>query len=356
MTGQRTYLRPVNIVDHPQRLDGAARRLAGGLVFFSHYELTRRDGAKRISCEILPPDDLPEDARPIAERIESPRAPLVAGDRTLRFDSPHVMGIINATPDSFSDGGSYGDAEEAIQTAYAMEEAGAAIIDVGGESTRPGAAKVWEGDEVERVLPIITRLAAGGTLVSADTRKASVMSAALGAGARIVNDISGLLHDGQATEVVRAAGCPIIIMHSPSHGDDPHAGGTYVDVLYDVYDWLEDRIADLEAAGIERDKIIVDPGIGFGKSLADNLTLLNGLTLFHGLGCPVMVGTSRKRLIGALSNEAPADARLGGSIALVVKALDAGIQLHRVHDVHDSVQAIRTWRGLRDAALVAPSH
>lgn len=349
---ERTYLRPVNFVDHPQRLDGAARRLAGGLVFFSHYELTRRDGAKRVSCEIVSPDALPDDARAIAERIEAPRAPLQLGERTLRFDEPLVMGIINATPDSFSDGGAYGDAEEAIQAAYAMEEAGAAIIDVGGESTRPGAAKVWEGDETQRIEPIIKRLAPGGSLVSADTRKASVMRAALGAGAKIVNDISGLLHDSEATDVVRDSGCPVIIMHSPSHGDDPHAGSTYEDVLYDVYDWLEDRVADLTAKGIARDKIIVDPGIGFGKSLADNLSLLNGLALFHGLGCPVMVGTSRKRMIGALSNEAPVDQRLGGSVALVTKALDVGVQLHRVHDVAETVQAVRVWRGLRDQALV----
>lgn len=348
----RTYLRPVNIVDHPQRLDGAARRLAGGLVFFTHYEVVRRDGAKRLSCDVIAADAVPEDLRVLADRIEAPRPALAMGERTLRFDNPQVMGIINATPDSFSDGGAYADTEEAIQAAYNMVEAGAALIDVGGESTRPGAAKVWEGDEVERVLPIITRLATGGAIVSADTRKASVMREALGAGAKIVNDISGLLHDPQATGVVRDAGCPVIIMHSPSHRDNPHAGAGYEDVLFDVYDWLEDRIADLEATGISRSKIMVDPGIGFGKSLADNLSLMNGLTLFHGLGCPVLVGTSRKRMIGALSNEAPAAARLGGSLALVMQALEAGVQLHRVHDVSETVQAVRVWRGLRDQALV----
>jgi dihydropteroate synthase len=202
------------------------------------------------------------------------------------------------------------------------------------------------------VVPVIERLAAAGTLVSVDTRKASVMEAALGAGAGIVNDVSALLWDDRALDVVARASCPVVLMHSPDPAKGPHGGGGYRDVLTEVFDWLEARIAAAVAGGIGRARVIVDPGIGFGKSLADNLALLNGLAMFHGLGCPVMLGASRKRMIGALSNEAPVEARLGGSVALALLGAQAGVQLLRVHDVAETVQAVRVWRGLRDRALV----
>jgi dihydropteroate synthase len=201
-------------------------------------------------------------------------------------------------------------------------------------------------------VPVIERLAAGGALVSIDTRKAAVMEAALAAGAGIVNDVSALLWDDRALEVVASAGCPVILMHSPDPAKGPHGGSGYANVLTEVYDWLEARITAVVAGGVDRAKIIVDPGIGFGKTLQENLALLNGLALFHGLGCPIMLGASRKRLIGALSNEAPASERLGGSIALALKGAEAGVQLLRVHDVAESVQAIRVWRGCKDQALV----
>jgi len=195
-------------------------------------------------------------------------------------------------------------------------------------------------------------LARAGTLVSVDTRKAMVMEAALAAGASIVNDVAALLWDDRALDVVAKAGCPVILMHSPDPAKGPHGGNGYGDVLIEVYDWLDTRIAAVVAGGVDRAKIIVDPGIGFGKSLQDNLSLLNGLAMFHGLGCPIMLGASRKRMIGALSNEAPADERLGGSITLALKGAEAGVQLLRVHDVPETVQALKVWRGLRDQALV----
>jgi dihydropteroate synthase len=232
-----------------------------------------------------------------------------------------------------------------------MAGQGAAIVDVGGESTRPGAAIVWEGDEIERVLPLVQQLAAGGTAVSIDTRKAAVMQAAIGAGAGLVNDVSGLTWDPQAAAVVADAGVPVVLMH---HQGDPQTmqdAPRYDDVLVEVYEWFEERIAAAEEAGIDRAKILVDPGIGFGKSVAHNLELLNGLALFHGLGCGVVLGASRKRMIGALAGEAPADRRLPGSLALALKAAEQGVQLVRVHDVPETVQALRVWRGLRDAAL-----
>ena len=234
-----------------------------------------------------------------------------------------------------------------------MAGAGAAVIDVGGESTRPGAALVWEEDEARRVTPVVERLAAADALVSIDTRKAVVMEAALAAGAAIVNDVAALLWDDRALDVVARSGAPVVLMHSPDSKSGPHDGAGYANVVTQVFDWLEARVEAVVAGGVDRARIMVDPGIGFGKSLSDNLALLNNLTIFHGLGCPIMLGASRKRLIGALSNEAPVAERLGGSVALALKGAEAGVQLLRVHDVVETVQALRVWRGLRDRALVS---
>lgn len=346
-------LRPIHFVDTPVGLpDGSVARLAGGLVWFAAYDV-RGDGGRR-TVPVAEIESLGTRAQQLHQRITAPRAPLVLGDRTLRFDQPQVAGILNLTPDSFSDGGAHADDPAAAADAgVRMAAAGAAMIDVGGESTRPGAALVWEEDEAARVVPVIERLARAGTLVSIDTRKSLVMQRALAAGAAIVNDVSALLWDEGALAVVRAAGCPVIIMHSPDPKAGPHGGSGYADVVGEVFDWLDARIDQLEAAGIVRARIIADPGIGFGKGLADNLALLNNLTLFHGLGVPLMLGASRKRMIGALANEAPADQRLGGSIALAIKGADAGIQLLRVHDVAETVQALKVWRGLKDQALTA---
>ena len=177
------------------------------------------------------------------------------------------------------------------------------------------------------------------------------MAATLAAGAHIVNDVAALLWDDRALEVVAASGCPVVLMHSPDPREGGHGRTGYANVVTDVFDWLEARIAAVVAGGVDRARILVDPGIGFGKTLADNLALLNGLALFHGLGCPIMLGASRKRLIGALSNEAPVGERLAGSLALAIKGADAGVQILRVHDVAETVQALKVWRGLRDQSL-----
>ena len=235
---------------------------------------------------------------------------------------------------------------------FDMGAAGASLIDIGGESTRPGAATVWEGDEIARVVPVIERLARSGTPVSIDTRKAAVMEAALAAGAHLVNDVSAMLWDARSVEVVAKAACPVILMHSPDPAKGPHGGTGYRDPLIEVFAWLEARIDTVVAAGIDRNAIIADPGIGFGKALGDSLALLGGLPMFHALGVPVMLGASRKRIIGALSNEAPVGERLGGSIALAMQGAASGCQLLRVHDVAETVQAVRVWRGVRDTALV----
>lgn len=334
-------------------------RLVGGLVYVSRFALIARDGGRVIarSRYSLPElraalPGLPEAVQQQFEHLQRVHAPLECGVRTLRLDQPQVMGILNMTPDSFSDGGLFmDDAEVAGAHAAAMLEAGAAIIDVGGESTRPGAAAVWEGDELKRVVPMIERLAASGAAISIDSRRPAVMEAALAAGAQVINDVSALRHDPRSLEFAARSGAPVVLMHAPGTGDDLHADSHYGDVVLDVFDWLAARRDAAVAAGIAREKIVLDLGIGFGKTVADNLALLNALPLFHALGQPLLVGASRKRMIGALSGEAPAHQRLGGSLMLATKALEAGIQLLRVHDVPETVQAARVWRGLRDAAL-----
>ena len=347
----RTLIRPTGFVDSPFGHDGKVARLAGGLNWFASVELIGDEGTR----ELVPVEGIEarfDDAMAADwARIVGTRAPLSIGQRTIRLDQPQAMGIINATPDSFSDGGAYADATAAAEAGARMAADGAAIIDVGGESTRPGATNVWEGDEIERILPVVQQLAAGGTAVSIDTRKAGVMGAAIGAGAGLVNDVSALTWDSEAVGVVAAAGVPVVLMH---HQGDPQSmqdAPRYDDALVEVFLWLEERIAAAEAAGIARDKILVDPGIGFGKTVAHNLELLNGLALLHGLGCGIVVGASRKRMIGALAGEAPADQRLAGSLTLALKAVEQGAQIVRVHDVAETVQALKVWRGLRDAAL-----
>lgn len=353
----RTLLRPTGFVDSPFGHDGKVARLAAGLCWFGSVELLTIDGGKRVSAELLPVEGIEgrfdENLAAQWTALTAPRAPLQLGERTIRLDQPQVMGIVNATPDSFSDGGQFADAPSAAEAGARMAGEGAAIIDVGGESTRPGASAVWEGDEIERVEPIIRQLAGGGAAVSIDTRKAAVMEAALGAGARLVNDVSALTFDPRAGGVIAASGVPVILMHHQGAPESMQDNPRYEDVLIEVYEWLGERIAAAESAGIKRTNILIDPGFGFGKSVAHNLELMNGLALFHSLGCPIVLGASRKRTIGALSNEAPADKRLGGSLAFALKAVEQGAQLIRVHDVSETVQALRVWRGLRDQALTS---
>ena len=359
----RIYCRPTCFVDRPHELDDACLRIADTMVWFAAWHVSLRDN-DMVKSAIVPvaeldgwiaamPDGLGEAARTQRANTIRPRGNVQLGERTIRLGEPQLMGILNVTPDSFSDGGKHVDAAAAIDAGFAMGAAGAAIIDVGGESTRPGAPLIWEGDEIQRVESVVSALAKGGVAVSIDTRKAAVMEAALAAGASIVNDISALRYDERAMEVVVQARCPVMLMHAPSAKSDPHEGGAYAHVLFDVYDVLAERVAACVAAGVDPAKIIVDPGIGFGKGVGENLALVNGLALFHTLGCPIMFGASRKRMIGALDNEAAVDRRLGGTVALHYQAAAQGAQLLRVHDIAENRQALRVWRGLRDAALTA---
>ena len=360
---QTVYIRPIALVDSPQAEEGEAIRLGGGMVYASRFAMIVRESGKIVSRQRLGvaemvlaiaalPDALAAEAATQWENLRKVHGPLSCGPRMIRLDQPQIMGILNVTPDSFSDGGKFLDKPDAaLDHAHTMLTAGAGIIDVGGESTRPGAAAVWEGDELKRVVPVIEQLAASGAAISIDSRRSMVIEAALAAGAHIVNDVSAMRHDLRTAEIVAKSGVPVVLMHAPGEAGDLHADGDYANVVLDVFDALRNRRDAALDAGIAREKILLDPGIGFGKSLAENLALINALPLFHALGQPILFGASRKRLIGALSNEAPSHQRMAGSVMLAIKAWQAGCQIVRVHDVPETVQALHVWRGLSDAAL-----
>ena len=260
------------------------------------------------------------------------------------------MGILNVTPDSFSDGGRLVGAEAAVAAGVRLFAAGAAIIDVGGESTRPGAADVPVDEELRRVMPVVEGLVLAGVPVSIDTRKAAVMRAAADAGAAMLNDVSALHFDADSLGV--AAGCDsqIVLMHMVGTPATMQAAPAYADVVAEVLDWLGARIAACVAAGIAHERLIADPGIGFGKRLEHNLALLQGLERLKGLGVPLLLGASRKSLIPAIAGPAPVDARLAGSLALALRAAEAGCAWVRVHDVAETKQALAVWAAVRGTA------
>lgn len=366
------YLQPVGLALGPQTESTGngpgAIRLGGTMVYASRFALIVREEGQVRHRRIFGVADaraaieevggqLTREAEAQWANLQKLHAPLQLGERTIRLDQPQIMGVLNVTPDSFSDGGDWLENPDAgREHAAAMLEAGAAVIDIGGESTRPGSTATFEGDEIERVVPAVEYCAQMGAAISIDTRRAGVLEAALAKGAHMANDVSALRYDPRMLDLVAASRCPVVLMHAPGTGEDLHAldglsGGEYSNVVSDVFDTLAHQRAKAIASGIAEDRIMIDPGIGFGKSLADNLALINALPLFHALGSPLLVGLSRKRMIGALSNEEPAHQRLGGSIALATAAMDAGAHMLRVHDVAETVQARNVWRGMRDAAL-----
>jgi dihydropteroate synthase len=267
----------------------------------------------------------------------------------ISLATPVVMGILNVTPDSFSDGGDLPNAASAIATGLAMQEAGAVMLDVGGESTRPGSDPVPVSEELRRVVPVVRGLAEKGALVSVDTRHAAVMRAAIEAGARIVNDVTALTGDPESLAAIADSDVSVVLMHMQGEPKtmqrDPH----YDDVVGEVRDYLERRIAACEAVGIERRRIAIDPGIGFGKTLAHNLSLLSRLDALAALGCPVLIGVSRKSFIAHAAGSTPAKQRLGGSLAAALASVERGARIVRAHDVAETVQALKIWTSIAAA-------
>lgn len=256
---------------------------------------------------------------------------------------PKIMGILNVTPDSFSDGGLHFEPTAAVQAGLTMRDAGAEIIDVGGESTRPGAEDITVEEELRRVIPVVEALARDGVPVSIDTRKAEVMRAAIDAGAIMVNDISALTADPDSLMTVADTDAQIVLMHMRGTPATMQSLAEYDDVLVEVLDWLKERIAICMAAGISKERLIADPGIGFSKRAEHNLALLQGLESFHELGVQILLAASRKSLINDVAGPVSVDARLPGSLALALRGADAGVDMLRVHDVPETLQALELW-------------
>jgi dihydropteroate synthase len=330
----KTYYRPIAMTDAAR--PAGALPLAGGWCWFDRVEVLTRDGSRGVMAA----SDVPADVR---TRLTAARADLGG----LSFGRPTLMGILNVTPDSFSDGGRFIEPDAAVAQARALLET-ADILDIGGESTRPGAAEVSIADEIARTEPVIRALRAGGVTapISIDTRKAQVAEAALDAGASLVNDVAALTYDAGLATLVASRGVPLCLMHAQGTPATMQVDPTYDDVLLDVYDFLEERIEAAEAAGIPRDRIITDPGIGFGKNIQHNLKLIRGLSLFHGLGCPILLGASRKRFIGTIGHAPEADQRGPGTLAVTFAGLAQGVQINRVHDTTETRQALRLWQAI----------
>lgn len=273
-------------------------------------------------------------------RLSRPR-PALCG---LTLDRPRIMGIVNVTPDSFSDGGDRLAPDDALAAARLMA-ADADLLDIGGESTRPGAEDVSVGDEIARVVPVIRAIRDAGiaTPISIDTRKAEVAAAALDAGADMVNDVAAMTYDAEMAPLVAERGVPICLMHHQGTPATMQQAPQYDDVAFDVFDWLTERVDLAAKAGIDRDRIIADPGIGFGKTLDHNLAILQRLALYHDLGLPLLLGASRKRFIGTIGNAPLARDRMPGSLAVALHGAAHGAHILRVHDVAATRQALNLF-------------
>jgi dihydropteroate synthase len=274
--------------------------------------------------------------------------------RILKLDRPRVLGIVNVTPDSFADGGEHATLETAVAHGLKLAEEGADALDVGGESTRPGARDVGIDEELRRVVPVVERLARETTLpISIDTSKPEVMRAAVAAGAGMINDVYALRRDG-ALDAAASLGVPVVLMHMQGEPRSMQEAPRYEDVVADVHRFLAERIFAAEMSGIDKKRIVVDPGFGFGKTSAHNLLLLAQFERFTELGVPVLAGLSRKKTIGELTGRDDPHERVHGSVASAVIAAQRGARLLRVHDVAATVDALRVWNAVAAQPMPRP--
>lgn len=318
--------------------------------YFSANELK----AKTENCAPKVKQQLTELIKGLARKRKSIE---LSSGKTLAFAKPMVMGVLNVTPDSFSDGGEYLNSNDAVRRARAMAAAGADIIDIGGESTRPGATPVWEGDEADRIVPVIEAMADEGVALSVDTRNSFVMQKAYEAGVSIINDVSALTHDPDSIAFAVKSGLPVVLMHAQGTPENMQASPSYDNVLLDVFDYLEGRLKACVEAGISRDRIILDPGIGFGKRVVkDNVALINGISMFLTLGCPILLGASRKRFIGAITGVEDAGDRVIGSVVTAAVSVAEGVNIVRVHDVAQTVEAVKMIQAFTDVSVMDGVH
>ncbi|MEM9435003.1 MAG: dihydropteroate synthase [Pseudomonadota bacterium] len=330
------YFRPIAQIDSARPQD--AYPLAGGACWFQHVERIERGGVH----EIVPAREVPQS---ILGHLVSQKPNICE----LSLDRPRLMGVLNVTPDSFSDGGLHHETAQGIERAKKLVAEGCDIVDIGGESTRPGAQKVDQYQEFARVGPVIQGIRELGLEcpISIDTRNSGTARKALKSGANFINDVSALQFDPDMAGLVARSDVPLCLMHMRGQPENMQDAPSYGDVLLDVFDDLNARLQEAEASGIARHNIIVDPGIGFGKTLEHNLILLRGLSLFHGLGCAVLLGVSRKRFIGTLTGVEDASLRGPGSVAVGLEGLRQGVQILRVHDMAMHGQAIALWRAMQ---------
>lgn len=318
---------------------GAARPLAGGSVAFTHCEVLSLH-LDHFSDGILPVGEIEADLTLMTSRRQAFASHNLFG--------PLIMGVINVTPDSFSDGGDYAERGDAISHVFKLIEEGADIIDIGGESTRPGSTGVGVKEECARILPVVRAAVDAGVTVSVDSFRAETLRAAIDAGASIVNDVTALTGDVEALSAVAETDASVILMHMQGSPKTMQNRPYYRLASFDVFHWLKSRVDACLEAGIGRHRIAVDPGIGFGKTDLHNLELLDRVGVFHGLGCAVVIGVSRKSFIGRVANAETPKARLPGTLAATLIALSRGVQIHRVHDVAALRQAVAVWDARND--------
>lgn len=328
------YYRPIVMSDTTR--PASAQTLAGGRFWFDRLERMSRDAPS----EIIDANDVPQH---VLAHLCDERADMAG----LSFDAPTLMGILNVTPDSFSDGGKFAALDAATAHAAEMIGAGAGMIDIGGESTRPGATLVPEPLEIERTAPVIAALRRSNDVpISIDTRKAAVARAAVDAGATLLNDVAAGTFDPAMFDVAVETNTPICLMHALGDPKTMQDAPAYDNVVLDVFDFLAERVEAAVAAGVPRGQIMVDPGIGFGKTTDHCVALMDKIALFHSLGCVVLLGASRKRFIGEITGTETAEDRVIGSVAVALHGMMQGVQLLRVHDIKETNQAIRLQKTL----------
>jgi dihydropteroate synthase len=340
-TGRRSF-------DEPEIPEWKGLPLAGGKLSFAALDVLTRASPETKRRTIVLGDAFSGDwgrealaAADILQELSAQRSRFAG----LSLDRPRIMGIINVTPDSFSDGGETLAAKAAIAHGLALVAEGADILDIGGESTRPRSHAVQLDEELRRVMPVVEGLRSRtDAVISVDTRKAEVMRRAAAAGADVLNDVSAFTHDAESLAVAAETELPVILMHAQGDPKTMNDDPKYDDVVLDVFDYLESRIQACVVAGIPKAKIVADPGIGFGKHLHHNVAVMAGLPLYHGLGVPILLGASRKKMIGQLCNVEDAKDRVPGSLACAVAGVGAGVQILRVHDVKETKQAVEVWR------------
>ena len=353
------YIRPFGFVSENEgkKLEkfGKSLKIGSTSRYFTRIELIKNSG--KVSSDFFDIDEFYDfvkinnivKLKTSLDNIISPRKLLEKKKYFEKNKKFFIFGILNITPDSFSDGGDFTDVNKATEEAIKMVNIGADYVDIGGESTRPGAKKVRVSDEILRVMPIIQKLKQKKIRISLDTRNSETMKFGILSGVSIINDVSGLDSDKNSLQVIKESNVPVIIMHMPGNPSNMMKKNIYDNLILDLVDFFHKKIDFCTKHGLNKNNIIIDPGIGFGKDTNQNLEILKNISIFHSLGCPIMLGASRKRFISSILEEKDPKKRLPGSLSAVIHSLHQGVQIMRVHDVKETFQAIEVWNHIESA-------